>query len=149
MPDVRIAGVSRGTGSWRFSSRVSALRSTARVVLDIAPSWSTSRTTGRPCRNCGGSTVEERVHRFGRHDHVRNYGRDLEDRVRAAGLDFTWVTPRLVMGVRLCWFFGHVPDEAVWIIRHDDANSRDVPAESVRSLRCRSCMDCWNRLSFG
>jgi SAM-dependent methyltransferase len=78
------------------------------------------------------ATVEERVRRFGQHDHVRYYGRDFEDRVRAAGLDFTRITPRLVLGVRLCWFFGLVPDEAMWIMRHDDANSRDVPAESVR-----------------
>jgi SAM-dependent methyltransferase len=78
------------------------------------------------------ATEEERVRRFGQHDHVRYYGRDFEDRVRGANLAFTRVTPREIVGVRLCWFFALIPDEAVWLVRRDDASHYDVPAESVR-----------------
>jgi hypothetical protein len=78
------------------------------------------------------ATEEERVRRFGQHDHVRYYGRDFEDRVREANLAFTRVTPRQIVGIRLCWFFALLPDEAVWLVRRDDANHHEVPAESLR-----------------
>jgi SAM-dependent methyltransferase len=86
----------------------------------------------RPTDEDPAATAEERVRRFGQHDHVRYYGHDFDGRLVAAGLNFTRVTPRQVVGIRVCWFFGLTPDESVWIVRRDDANHHDVPAESVR-----------------
>jgi SAM-dependent methyltransferase len=37
-------------------------------------------------------TTTERLIHFGQQDHVRFYGRDLRDRIRAAGFDLTEVT---------------------------------------------------------
>jgi SAM-dependent methyltransferase len=39
----------------------------------------------RPTDEDPGAGAEERIRRFGQHDHVRLYGRDYPDRLRAAG----------------------------------------------------------------
>ena len=47
----------------------------------IVPLWSKSTEDGP-----ADLSPREREHRFGQWDHVRQYGRDLADRIRAAGL---------------------------------------------------------------
>ena len=58
----------------------------------------------------------ERVRRFGQHDHVRYYGDDFEDRLVDAGLVFTRVSPRSLLGERVCRVLGLIPDEWVWVV---------------------------------
>jgi len=89
------------------------------------------------------ATGEERTLLYGQHDHVRYYGRDFEDRLLAAGLGFTRVTPRGMLGVHLCGYFALVPDECVWVVRRDDANGHDV---RPRSLRLRTLPYVYDRL---
>ena len=60
--------------------------------------------------------VEERVRRFGQADHVRYYGDDFEDRLVDAGLVFTRVSPRSLVGERVCRVLGLIPDEWVWVV---------------------------------
>ena len=50
--------------------------------------------------------VEERIRRFGQRDHVRIYGDDFEDRLRAAGLK--------VLALTIRDLYGAVATEAVW-----------------------------------
>ena len=59
----------------------------------------------------------ERVRRFGQHDHVRYYGDDFEQRLVDAGLVFTRVSPRSLVGERVCTVLGLIPDEWVWVVR--------------------------------
>ena len=59
----------------------------------------------------------ERVRRFGQHDHVRYYGDDFEQRLFDAGLVFTRVSPRSLVGERVCTVLGLIPDEWVWVVR--------------------------------
>jgi SAM-dependent methyltransferase len=59
----------------------------------------------------------ERVRRFGQHDHVRYYGDDFEQRLLDAGLVFTRVSPRSLVGERVCTVLGLIPDEWVWVVR--------------------------------
>ena len=63
-----------------------------------------------------GAPVEERVRRFGQADHVRYYGDDFEDRLVDAGLVFTRVSPRSLLGERVCRVLGLIPDEWVWVV---------------------------------
>ena len=58
----------------------------------------------------------ERVRRFGQADHVRYYGDDFEDRLVDAGLVFTRVSPRSLVGERVCRVLGLIPDEWVWVV---------------------------------
>jgi SAM-dependent methyltransferase len=84
--------------------------------------------------------VEERVRRFGQADHVRYYGRDFEDRLRAAGLSVLRFTPREVVGERLSDVLGLMPDEAVWLVRRGEdrlvreINGTAFPLAAVLSL---------------
>jgi SAM-dependent methyltransferase len=59
--------------------------------------------------------VEDRIRRFGQADHVRYYGYDFEDRLRAAGLRvstfrYSWVLPG-----RALKMVGAANDEEVWV----------------------------------
>ncbi|MEJ5913400.1 class I SAM-dependent methyltransferase [Pseudokineococcus sp. 1T1Z-3] len=63
------------------------------------------------------ASVEERVRRFGQSDHVRHYGKDFDDRLVAAGLDVTRLTPQGVLGRLGCQLMRLVEDEAVWVVR--------------------------------
>jgi SAM-dependent methyltransferase len=59
----------------------------------------------------------ERVRRFGQADHVRYYGDDFEQRLVDAGLVFTRVSPRTLLGTRVCRLLGLIADEWVWVLR--------------------------------
>jgi SAM-dependent methyltransferase len=59
----------------------------------------------------------ERVRRFGQHDHVRYYGDDFEQRLVDSGLVFTRISPRSLVGERVCTVLGLIPDEWVWVVR--------------------------------
>ena len=57
----------------------------------------------------------ERRVRFGQADHVRYYGDDFEDRLVAAGLRFTRVTPRILIGDAMSGLLKLVPTETSWL----------------------------------
>ena len=59
--------------------------------------------------------VEERIRRFGQRDHVRMYGDDFEDRLRAAGLKVLALTIRDLYGAVATEVFGIPPDEPLWL----------------------------------
>ena len=60
---------------------------------------------------------EERVRRFGQNDHVRYYGDDLEQRLRANGLLPTTVRPAAAWPTAQIRRFGLQPQEEIWICR--------------------------------
>ncbi|RJK95315.1 class I SAM-dependent methyltransferase [Vallicoccus soli] len=74
---------------------------------------------------------EERVRRFGQADHVRYYGRDFEDRLRAEGLDPVRLTPRAVLSPDLVRRWGLLPDEVVWLVRPAEAGARAPLGDAV------------------
>ena len=67
------------------------------------------------------ASEEDRVRRFGQADHVRWYGRDLEQRLVDCGLSVRRVTPRTVLGEATCELLRLNPAEAVWVIAADQA----------------------------
>ena len=69
---------------------------------------------------------EERIERFGRHDHVRFYGDDFEDRLVDAGLAIRRITPLGLLGPEMVTWLRLSPDEAVWLVR--PAGDPQVPA---------------------
>ena len=60
---------------------------------------------------------DERLRRFGQRDHVRYYGDDFEDRMRAAGLVLDRVTPREVLGEAMVTWCKLAAQEPVWLVR--------------------------------
>ena len=58
----------------------------------------------------------ERIRRFGQSDHVRYYGDDFEERLTDAGLVWTRVSPRSLVGENVCRVLGLIPDEWVWVV---------------------------------
>ncbi|WP_205474251.1 class I SAM-dependent methyltransferase [Nocardioides sp. SYSU D00038] len=109
----------------------SAMREIARVLgsggvgLVQVPFRPGTRTDEDPSAD-----EEERLRRFGQRDHVRYYGDDFEDRLVESGLAFTRVTPRSVLGERMCTWLKVVPDELVWIVR-SSANAAVPPPLEV------------------
>ena len=97
---------------------VAAMRELARVLAPGAWGWCRCRS-GSACRPTRTSSADEaeRVRRFGQHDHVRYYGDDFEQRLLDAGLVFTRVSPRSLVGERVCTVLGLIPDEWVWVVR--------------------------------
>ena len=59
--------------------------------------------------------VEERIRRFGQADHVRWYGYDFEDRLRAAGLVVRRVRPDEIADPTVLSALGSPGDEAFWL----------------------------------
>lgn len=62
------------------------------------------------------ASAEERVRRFGQADHVRWYGTDFDDRLRAAGLTPFRFLPTDVLGAPLCRLMRLNPEEPVWVL---------------------------------
>ena len=62
------------------------------------------------------ASAEERVRRFGQADHVRWYGTDFDERLRAAGLTPFRFLPTNVLDRSLCQLMRLNPDEPVWIL---------------------------------
>ncbi len=67
------------------------------------------------------ATPDERVRRFGQSDHVRWYGDDFDDRLLAAGLSSTRVTPPTLVGEAAVKWFRLMAHEVVWVARHGTA----------------------------
>ena len=74
------------------------------------------------------SETARRIERFGRHDHVRFYGDDVEDRLVEAGLAIRRLTPLALLGPEMVTWLRLSPDEAVWLVR--PAADAAVPAYS-------------------
>ena len=62
------------------------------------------------------ASVEDRIKRFGQADHVRYYGYDFEDRLRAAGLHVATFRYSWVLGGRALKIVGAAKDEEVWVV---------------------------------
>ena len=62
------------------------------------------------------ATPEERVRRFGQHDHVRWYGDDFDARLAEAGLASVRVTPPALVGESAVRWFRLMPHEVVWVV---------------------------------
>jgi SAM-dependent methyltransferase len=77
-----------------------------------------------------GAGEAERIRRFGQADHVRYYGDDFEQRLVDAGLAYTRVSPRSVVGAGVCKLLGLIPDEWVWVV-HPATESAGVAPLSV------------------
>lgn len=78
--------------------------------------------------------VAERVRRFGQADHVRWYGGDFDDRLRAAGLLVQRVDPAEVLPDDVLWRGNIAPHEPVWLVRpHDDGD--DGPVVALTDVR--------------
>jgi SAM-dependent methyltransferase len=69
---------------------------------------------------------DERVRRFGQADHVRYYGDDFEKRLVDAGLVCTRISPRTLVGEKVCQVLGLIPDEYVWVV-HGNATTATMP----------------------
>ena len=74
----------------------------------------------------------ERLRRFGQADHVRYYGDDFEDRLRAAGLTVTVITPGDVVEPRVMGLLGLLPDETFWLCTRPEGGPAD-PAATLRA----------------
>ena len=77
------------------------------------------RRKGVPTDEDPDAPVEERVHRFGQSDHVRFYGDDFEDRLRAAGLKVHAITMRDLYRPIESDLLGVEPDEPLWLCTTD------------------------------
>ncbi|HEY7704586.1 MAG TPA: class I SAM-dependent methyltransferase [Acidimicrobiia bacterium] len=69
----------------------------------------------RPTEEDPDAPEEERVRRFGQADHVRYYGGDFEDRLRAEGLMLQRVSPRDFLPDDVIELGRMVADEVVWL----------------------------------
>ncbi|GAA1921553.1 hypothetical protein GCM10009797_14080 [Nocardioides hwasunensis] len=63
------------------------------------------------------ASPEECARRFGQRDHVRWYGDDFDDRLSAAGLASTRVTPPSLVGEAAVDRFRLMAHEVVWLVR--------------------------------
>ena len=89
---------------------------------------------------------EERVRRFGQADHVRYYGDDFEQRLVDAGLACTRISPRSLVGERICHVLGLIPDEYVWVVHrnaHGEVAPFVVPAPTGLTRALDAIVDAW------
>lgn len=90
---------------------------------------------GSPTDEDPSAGKEERIERFGRHDHVRFYGDDFEDRLVEAGLAIRRITPLGLLGPDMVTWLRLSPDEAVWLVRPGDgAGVPSFPEPTATSL---------------
>jgi SAM-dependent methyltransferase len=93
-----------------------AMREMARV---LAPGGlalvQVPRREGVPTDEDPDAPVEERLTRFGQADHVRYYGEDFEDRLRAAGLTVELVRTGDLYDGSQADLLGFGPDEPIWL----------------------------------
>lgn len=89
----------------------------------------------------------ERIRRFGRPDHVRYYGGDFEERLRAAGLSFIRFTPREVVGDHLVEVLRLVPEESVWLVRRAEGHLvREINGGALRQTALAVLASAGDRL---
>lgn len=96
---------------------VAAMREVARVLTPngvgvIQVPW---RRSARTDEDPSAST-EERVRRFGQHDHVRYYGSDFEERLSAADLAVTRTESTALLGVALTEWLRIPHQDPIWIV---------------------------------
>jgi len=65
--------------------------------------------------------VEERIRRFGQADHIRYYGADFDDRLRANGLDTTYLTANDMFTDQQRTRFRLNENDPLWICRKAQA----------------------------
>lgn len=98
-----------------------AMREMARV---LGPSGvavvQVPRRTGIPTDEDPSVGPEERLARFGQVDHVRYYGDDFEDRLRAAGLAVTTIVATDVIPASTATMLGLPASELLWLCTRAD-----------------------------
>lgn len=106
-------------------ARVLAPAGLALVQVPWRPAMNTDEDPDAP--------VAERIRRFGQADHVRYYGGDFEDRLRAAGLSVLRFTPDEVAGAEIVDLARLQPNEAVWLVRRSEGHvARTVDGSALR-----------------
>jgi SAM-dependent methyltransferase len=75
--------------------------------------------------------VEERIRRFGQDDHVRMYGADFEERLRAGGLIPQTLTPAAAMSDGEVARLGLARAEEVWLCRRADGEGSYVVSRAI------------------
>jgi SAM-dependent methyltransferase len=103
------------------------------------------RRTGVPTDEDPSVGEEERVRRFGQADHVRFYGDDFEDRLRAAGMSVLTMSTSELMPRTWMPLLGIDPGEMVWLCGKAEAPSLDVPA--ARAAVAGSVIDVLERVA--
>jgi SAM-dependent methyltransferase len=91
---------------------------------------------------------DERVRRFGQADHVRYYGDEFEERLVEAGLICTRISPRSLVGEKVCQVLGLIPDEYVWVVHsnlhdHGDLTPLVVPSPTGLTRTLDAVVDAW------
>lgn len=105
-----------------------AMRELARVLAPAATGVVVvPRRRGRPTDEDPGASPAERVERFGQADHVRYYGDDFVERLRANGLSYDEVTPQLLLPEAVWRTCGFMPSETFWLVRRADAGPEREP----------------------
>ncbi|GGF42632.1 hypothetical protein GCM10011519_15640 [Marmoricola endophyticus] len=79
------------------------------------------RRPGRPTDEDPSAPVEERLRRFGQADHVRWYGDDFEDRLRAGGLSVTTLAFGDLFDADLAFVLGIDAREPLWLCTAGEA----------------------------
>lgn len=74
------------------------------------------------------ASPDERLRRFGQRDHVRWYGDDFDDRLLAAGLSSTRVTPPTLVGDAAVEWFRLMAHEVVWVARPGSTAATSTPS---------------------
>lgn len=87
--------------------------------------------TGEPTDEDPSAGREERIRRFGQHDHVRYYGDDFEPRLEKAGLDVHRIQTEMVPA-ELVELFRLAAYEPVWFVTPAGAPA-PVTAETIES----------------
>ena len=95
----------------------SAMREIARVLSPRGLALIEVPIKGGATEEDPSATPDERVRRFGQSDHVRWYGDDFDDRLLAAGLSSTRVTPPSLVGDAAVEWFRLMAHEVVWVAR--------------------------------
>ena len=87
------------------------------------------RLKGVPTDEDPETPVDERLRRFGQRDHVRLYGDDFEDRLRAAGLEVCMMTMKELYRPIEADLLGIQPDEQLWLCTTGSAVDLELLAE--------------------
>jgi 2-polyprenyl-3-methyl-5-hydroxy-6-metoxy-1,4-benzoquinol methylase len=87
------------------------------------------RLKGIPTDEDPQAQVDERLRRFGQRDHVRCYGDDFEDRLRAAGLEVCTMTMKELYRPIEADLLGIQPDEQLWLCTTGSTVNPELLAE--------------------
>ena len=82
--------------------------------------------------------VDERIRRFGQHDHVRWYGDDFEQILMAQGLSVHRVNPRALFGARaVAWLSLKPAANNIWIVQPAGAPALSPRADPLQTRMSR------------